>query len=217
MINPNPEPTSPYLGTDFWNQKHRKLNERWLTGSRLSSYVSFFHSYFNPTNKAVLEVGCGLAVATKQIAKVAEELWVVDISPQALERARGAGAAGTALVSDTIHVFIPQDHFDLAISYLVVQHMRDHEVLHQLNYVLDALKPDGIFCVQFLTRTDVDGDYNEMLRAGTVSRSVARFEALVQQAGGKVIDQMPTRDFRNDTTDNIPVIWNGFIVGKGKR
>ena len=213
MINPNPAPDSPYLGTEFWNRMHGKRNERWLTGSFLSSYTSFFVPHFNPSNKAVLEIGCGLAVATKQIARVAQELWVVDISPTALERAKAAGAKETVIIG---HDKLPPNYFDLAISYLVVQHMRDWEVKDQFRYVIPSLKPDGKFCVQFLTRTDVEGDYNEMLRAGTVSRSVARFKELVKGAGGVVLDRVPTKDFRNDTTDNIPVIWNGFIVGKGK-
>jgi SAM-dependent methyltransferase len=203
---------APYLSRQFWDRKHDKACQKWLTGSRLSSYLSFFGPQADPGNKNVLEVGCGLAVATKAMATRAKDLWVVDVSTPAIERARGAGAIPVH-VNDA-HSELPHDYFDLAISYLVIQHIHDWQARDQIRYVLKALSRGGIFCIQYLTRTDVEGDSVPMYGSGTISRSPSFMRALIEEAGGIIVDVMATKDFQNETTEYIPVQWNGYIVGR---
>ena len=45
--------------------------------------------------------------------------------------------------------FMPDGEYDFALSHLVAQHMTDSELCHQVAQVVRALKPTGVFSIQF--------------------------------------------------------------------
>ena len=104
------------LSERFWEVKHQKESTAWLTGARLQNYTRFFG--VDPAGKRVLEIGCGMCIATKELAEVASDLWVVDVAPSALVRAHAYVGDKALHVREEIR--LPSNYFDLVISLLKV-------------------------------------------------------------------------------------------------
>ena len=117
---------------DWWEKAHHIAAKKWLTGSSLDSYLKFFDAE-DVYNKAhyILEIGCGTCVATKQMDDVGKNLTVLDISQQALKTA----SQWATIVHSSGIKLLPANYFNLAISYLVAQHMNDTDLQDQLTYV----------------------------------------------------------------------------------
>lgn len=78
--------------------------------------------------RAVLEVGCGVGVATARFARAGANVWAVDFSRSAvaLTRSRLAseGLAGQVLTADAEALPFTDDSFDLVFSWGVIHHTR---------------------------------------------------------------------------------------------
>ena len=111
----------------------------------------------------------------------------LDISPFALDKVRDCVTAGW-VPSELGN--LPGNTFDLAISHLVSQHMNDADLEDQIREVVRALKPEGIFAMQFAYRligeegTIIQSDAHS--KEGSNCRSLARMEDLIAKAGGQI-------------------------------
>ncbi len=198
------------LSPSWWESKHLVKSERWLTGTRIKRYEDFFAIDFR--GRKVLEIGCGLAKATRQIAQVAEELWVVDISNTARIRASEAGA--TAIILEDSPHALPKGYFDLVVSHLVTHHLLDEELKYPLGYAIESLNGEGVFAVQFMTIPEFAEPMTIRPKAGTVSRTPQYFEQMVIANGGQVVRKVPVLTFNNLTTEGYDLHWHGFIIGR---
>jgi len=197
------------LSENFWEGKHTEEDMSWLTVSNLGHYLLFFDlKGAEIETHRVLEIGVGLCVATAHLKKLVGDLWTVDVAPSAIRRARGIVKKNQSLhVEQALE--LPAGYFDVAFSYAVVQHLGDVELEHQLDYVLRALTPEGIFAVQFLTEK---GTSDGMRTKGgvSISRTPAYFQQIVEGVHGKVIKMAKPLQAKK----HPDIKWNGFIVGR---
>jgi len=137
---------------------------------------------------AVLNIGVGLGHCTRNLASLGCQVSVLDISRAALDKVRDCVQA--AYLAESVED-LPENAFDLAISFLVSQHMNHRDLDQQLAAVIRSLKPDGIFAMQYAFRLDPaapsDEDSPQNCKEGGVCRTAARMEELVRLAGGQVV------------------------------
>ncbi|MHC4475127.1 MAG: methyltransferase domain-containing protein [Planctomycetota bacterium] len=114
----------------------------------------------------------------------------LDISELALDRVRDV-VAGTWRPGELAD--LPSDFFDLAISNLVAQHMNDEELLEQMRAVVNSLKPDGVFALQFAYSLNAKYDscnsnkIPENAKLGRAAYSLSQMSLLVEKARGKIL------------------------------
>jgi SAM-dependent methyltransferase len=177
----------------WWELNHQEKNERfffWLTGSAGPEVWEYLEVEDRIVAGAVvLNVGVGRGYCTRELAKRKSIVHVLDISESALEKVKDV-AAGIWRPS-TLGV-LPADTFDLAISNLVAQHMRDNDLEEQIRRIVPALKQKGVFALQFACMLDpaknnLDVVPLSSLKHGSVGRSLGRFCQMVERAGGIVI------------------------------
>jgi len=139
-------------------------------------------------DRNVLNIGVGKGHCTRNLAKRGCKVSVLDISPVAVANVQEVITAGY-LASDLDQ--IPPNHFDLAISFLVAQHMAHAGLEAQFAAVVRSLKPRGLFAMQYGAPMDsgVETTSDEPLfcKEGGVKRSPEYMEAMVRKVGGKVL------------------------------
>jgi ubiquinone/menaquinone biosynthesis C-methylase UbiE len=130
----------------------------------------------------VLNIGCGVGRVDRYLAPKVRELWAVDVSGEMILRARERLAAfpNVSLHEVGNREFLAAfeaDRFDLAFSFLVLQHLEKEDAFLYLREALRVLKPGGVFVTQFpnflaptYARAFADG-------AGVVVRSPGRVRA----------------------------------------
>ena len=191
----------------WWEEHHSNNAERWLTGSSVKHYETFFQV---PLADAImLEIGVGLAVASIPLACRNKELHCVDISRRALKRVEGK-------VTKTWHTSeidqLPKNYFDIAVSMLVAQHVSDAELQRQLDCIIPALKEDGVFLLQFS-----DGEnwgYEQLEHSQRVGQSVRTPETakeLIDKAGGIVTMEVPPEHYAH-----AQLTWHGFHIKRSQ-
>jgi len=136
----------------------------------------------------VLEIGVGGGRDIRHLHERGLEVHVVDIIPTAFERIKGCFER-VWLESEL--ELLPDSYFGLAISHLVTQHIDNRTLTRQVSHVLRALRPEGVFAMQF-----ADGlppvtkeHYYESLGAkqvGDVLRTPQMMKELVRQCGGRI-------------------------------
>jgi len=153
-----------------WNERAR-TNPRWYIASDASTEEEFRRSGEYDTNVALhglddewlgtasaIEIGCGAGRMTSFLALRLGRLVATDVSSEmiALARERIAVGAHVALVptnGEDLHDFATDD-FDLAISYVVFQHIPKRVVVGLVQEIHRVLRPGGIFRGQFARITD---------------------------------------------------------------
>jgi cyclopropane fatty-acyl-phospholipid synthase-like methyltransferase len=179
---------------DWWNRAHKEASQLWLTGSLPEQVWSRLgvESLLRP-GATVLNIGVGLGLDTRALVERGCETHVYDISSSALQRVSDVATgwlAGTAL---------PEATFDVALSHLVAQHMSDADLAQQFRYVIAALKPMGVFAIQFAYRADApeatDGDGPLPQKAGGVLRSPERMRGMIEEAGGLTLRDWQCENF----------------------
>lgn len=198
------------FGKNWWEKKHRENNQRWLTGSKAGRYSHFFGLDF--TGARILEIGCGTLEATKQLAGLAEDLWVVDVSDLAVERANKIGGCKAIGLEDIVE-YLPCGYFDIIVAYLVAQHLQDEDFSYQISYALNALNKDGDYAIQYLTLGQEDKRHQ--INVGTVSRSPSYLKKMVEEQGGIIKRHVEPSVFKNVIVGGHTAIWNGVIIGRG--
>ena len=107
----------------------------------------------SPRACRVVEIGCGLGRMTRWFAEEFLEVHGVDVSAEmiaeARERLRRYPNVVLHVGSGSDLAFLPDEHFDLAFSYIVFQHIPSRAIIE--NYVRETarvLKPGGVFKFQ---------------------------------------------------------------------
>ena len=189
------DPRDERLGIeDWWDYHHEGKGDyhQWLTAS---AGPEVWHNLnidkLIKPNKVVLNIGVGLGHCTRELARRKCVVHALDISPVALAKVESFTAK--TWLPPTLPD-IPENTFDLAISYLVTQHMVDEDLLEQISGVLRSLKPTGVFAMQFafaLNRQANDLTYPPAeriarMKSGGMCRSLEGMARLVDQAGGSI-------------------------------
>lgn len=177
---------------NWWDHHHSGKGNYglWLTGS---TGTDVWHSlkiddYIYP-QQTILNIGVGLGSCTRSLAEIGCVVHVLDISQGALEKVKSVVKA--CWLPETF-CDVPENTFDLAISNLVSQHMRDDDLVCQIEGVISSLKPDGIFAMQFAFAwdselNDLSNPEDTLVKGGGVCRTLGRMVQLVQSAGGTVV------------------------------
>ena len=173
---------------DWWEHQHRRGAKFWLSGSRSNRVWKLLgiRDRITPGRK-VLNIGVGLGVCTKALVKKGCQVEVLDISIAALERV--ASITHRQWLPDQL-AQLPANHFDLAISFLVAQHMSHEGLRDQLMHVIRSLTPEGVFALQIsfpleeATTTGVDSPADQ--KSGSVVRTASFMEGMIRAVGGRI-------------------------------
>jgi SAM-dependent methyltransferase len=172
----------------WWDRAHDTDHQQWLTGSPGAEvWERLDVAGLLQPGVDVLNIGVGLGRCTRELAALGCAVSALDISPVAVERVKDVATG--YLASDLGS--LPANRFDLALSHLVAQHMRDADLLDQIHHVVRSLKPDGLFAMQYADhKFGVLPDQPQtldMAKGGSICRQEDQMAALVDQAGGKVV------------------------------
>lgn len=176
---------------DWWNYHHEnKGNYRnWLSGSTSNEvWRNLSITKLIKKDKVVLNIGVGLGHCTKELAKKKCIVHALDISAIALDKIK---TIATKIYLPSSLPDIPKETFDIAISHLVAQHMTNEDLLRQISGILKALKPCGVFAMQFayaddIQKNDIPSPSTEIIKTGGVCRSLKGMAHLVEEAGGTI-------------------------------
>jgi 2-polyprenyl-3-methyl-5-hydroxy-6-metoxy-1,4-benzoquinol methylase len=171
---------------DWWERAHQKNEQLWITGSSGQQVWQCLDikDQLVPGTK-VLNVGVGTGTCTRELADLKLTVHALDISKTALARVK---EIATVWTPDKL-AKLPQNYFDLAISFLVAQHMADPELQDQIKWICKALTPIGIYAVQFAQNDQDQSIPNQSLvtqKTGGVLRNSQEIKKLVTRAGGKI-------------------------------
>ena len=168
----------------FWNDAHLIDSLGSLSGCTYDETVNFLQirDYVKSGIK-ILEVGCGLGYVTEEFSKLGD-VSVLDISVAALNRVRPF-CESTYLASDSNQ--LPSNYFDLIICANVVQHVPTDELKRELVDIINSLKEDGVFAIQFVSIdnvSDMQSPSVEDSTAGRLGRSPEFMHQIINDAGG---------------------------------
>ena len=170
---------------DFWEKQHKENSALYLSGHSGQTVLDGLYLYKLPKeNPRVLEIGVGLGICTNDLVKMDAEVDCLDISLEALERVRNIAKNGF-LIPEAL----PSGSYDLAISYCVTQHMNTPDLRKQLKHVIQSLKPDGIFAMQYAMPYHADRIYESAAaqESGSVCRTAETMNDLIEAAEGRVV------------------------------
>lgn len=103
------------------------------------------------------EVGCSIGVLTERLAARVAELWALDPSERALERARERpGNAGVRFLRARLPGGLPGGPFDLIVLSEVLYYLALHDLERALDEVTAALEPGGTLLLVHWTPTVPD-------------------------------------------------------------
>ena len=172
----------------FWDYQYKKENKDILANT--SGEEIWRRLELQPYIKAgvhVLEIGIGLGRNVKDMTEKQMNVYACDISQTALDRV-SSSVKGSYLSRDLDK--IPSEAFDLAVSFLVTQHIDEEDLRVQLKEVIRALKPTGIFAMQFaylLTPRCYKVQIIELMQSGGVCWSLGEMDKLVHESGGCIV------------------------------
>lgn len=171
--------------TEWWDSAHSQNKLRWLSGYQGSEIWRRLEveERIRP-NAVVLNIGVGLGYCTRDLWARGCKVTALDISPIALQRIADIAVPWNA---SEVHS-LPARSFDLALSHLVTQHMLPSDLSAQLHAVIRALKPDGVFAMQFSIPVENQTPTFSKLeaKAGGVKYDLDRLVRMVKEAGGRV-------------------------------
>lgn len=186
---------------EWWNEQHRNKNRHYLTGTSTDKYVEFLGIDLSGKKK-ILEIGVGLGIATKELAAMGHEVTGWDISEVAL-----ANAAEWLTESYRPHEYhkCKSNKFDLAICYLVAQHMNDNDLSELLHQVCRVLKSTGMLAIQFADGPVYNAHTAILQRIGGCLRSNHKMSDMAKEAGFEIILDIFEKNWEH--TDNS---WKGY-------
>jgi predicted TPR repeat methyltransferase len=181
---------------EFWEQCHHNDEKLWLAGSHLQEVLQALEIKAIKVNGNVLVIGVGLGYEVKELREITANIDVLDISEFALARVKGM-TKNQYLASEIEK--LPENKYDLIMSYLVTQHIDDEELNRHLKYGIRALTCNGIFAMQFAF---LDNDFRggkifelKSQKEGTVFRSYAKILFHIALNEGNVKYVSPIRIF----------------------
>ena len=175
----------------WWNAIHQNQDKHYLgIGSNpFNQWDNLDVLDLLVPDKKILYIGVGDA-PIKDLYSKGLKITALDISPYA-----------EATVKDQIEGFyldsslLPENTFDLSISYLVAQHMSNKDLTAQLTNVVKSLKPDGVMAIQFFYFQEIMLEYIykyyspnpiSWQKFGSFGRTKEMISKIVLEAGGKV-------------------------------
>lgn len=174
--------------TEFWNQCHSENNQLYLTGSEGEEVWKRLNILQRiNSKKVILNIGVGMGYCTQKLAATGAEIDAHDISEVALERVI---PYTTNRYLSTDLEKLPRNHYDIAISHLVAQHMNNEALQKQLNAVVASLNNSGIFAIQiayYMLKIDKADESLANLKDGGVCRHLHEFYEMVQKANGRIV------------------------------
>jgi SAM-dependent methyltransferase len=143
--------------------------ERFIPGTPGEIWIEHWHRYHFATRWAagrrVLDIACGEGYGSALLARVAEHVIGVDVSPEAVEHARGAyrGVANLEFRGGSCtRIPLPDASVELAVSFETLEHIAEQEAF--MEELARVLTPDGVVllsCPNKLEYTDKRGFRNE--------------------------------------------------------
>jgi SAM-dependent methyltransferase len=204
---------------EWWDNAHAKDIVRWLSGYQGAEIWRRLEveEKIRP-GLIVLNIGVGLGHCTRALFARGCQVTALDISAIALRRIADIAQPWNASEISSL----PAGRFDLALSHLVTQHMLPADLSTQLRGVISALKPDGVFAMQFRVPTgDTEepefssaiGFRNETFvnperqdaKFGSVLYHPETLERMVVEAGGRVTLSLPKER-------NLDLNWAWHVV-----
>jgi len=181
--------------------------------------------------RRALDFGCGVGRLTRALARHFDEAWGVDISPSMIRQARqwSQGEACRFVLNETSDLRqLPDGHFDLVYSNIVLQHIPPRHARRYLRELVRVTSPGGLLIFQLPVgprpgtaaparlkarvkarlpaplRSAWDGlrrwrEFPRMDMHGTPREEVER---IVRDAGGRVVDVLPDQ--------SAGTAWPGF-------
>jgi SAM-dependent methyltransferase len=200
-----------YIATKAW-----KTEEEFDSSGRdsLAYILHDIEEYLTPGMTA-LEIGCGAGRLLKPLAARFRHVTGVDISPEMVRIARARLAAipnASLIVNDGATLTaVPDQSIDVAISFIVFQHIPDKSVIGR--YAEEAyrvLRPGGFFKFQVCGRLDSPGSEQEEARRVKDTWMGVRFTrteagGLAEDAGLDVLDVYFETD--PDGAERIQYLW----------
>ncbi len=142
----------PYFGVltcERFLRNNMAENDRQAFFETGRSDVDFIAHHLSGVERieSVLDFGCGVGRLSIALAEKFRNVVGVDISPAMLDEARKNatqfGATNTSFLSE-----FPGHEFDLAVSYIVFQHIQPHQGMHLLKTLLERVKIGGQVAIQ---------------------------------------------------------------------
>lgn len=178
---------------DFWETCHdRTAGEDltwYITGSTPTEELGNLNvGSFLSQPRSILVIGVGKGFTTQELARLGHRVDALDISHEALGKVK---AITHRRFTPAQLGELPDSTYDLTLSHLVAQHMRDEDLALQLRHVFRSLRPDGTFAIQFTCALSADrfeskAPTDNECMLGMVTRSLGKFERLVFDAGGEI-------------------------------
>jgi SAM-dependent methyltransferase len=189
----------PQTTPEFWDEQHRIGHHGNLTGTQPSVELGQLRAAeLAKPGARVLNIGLGLGHTTNALIERGCRVSVHDISAVALERF--AGRVEAAFLPEDLDR-LPDRYFDLALSHLVMQHMNDETLVHQMQHVVRSLGVGGRFAFQFATGWEHAAMGRSFRFPSTVNealpycRTLGWMADVVEAAGGTVVFAKMTENF----------------------
>lgn len=152
----------------------------------------------DPSGLKVLDLGCGTGRHALWLAENGASVVAVDFSAGMLAEARcKVGAESVCFLQHDLHDRLPfaEKQFDLIVSGLVLEHMRD--LVSLFSEVRRVLKPEGRAVVSamhpamFLRGSQArftDPESGELIQPGSIAHSLSDFLMAAVRAGFQILD-----------------------------
>jgi len=178
------------IGKEFWEEQHRMNSSHNLTGSSgIETWTNLSVTDLIKPSKVILDIGVGFGHCSKALVDAKLEVYSLDIAEAALDRVRNV-VKGVWLDGQAKE--IPSGKFDLAISYIVAQHITNDALAIQTKEIIRTLKPGGLYAMQFAYPLEGWQD-----TTGIFCRYLSDMDALVRKAGGKIVFAKHIEDYEN--------------------
>jgi SAM-dependent methyltransferase len=119
-----------------------------------------------------LEIGCGFGRLSMAIAEHADAHTAIDINDEALAAARAAYPSIDFRKAGALSLPFPEDHFDLVVTWTVLQHIRPGQIEVAAAEIQRVMAPGGTLLICEETRDPEGG------RSHTWHRHVGTYEQL---------------------------------------
>ena len=134
------------------------------TWNHNAHYHEFLISQIPESCRNILEIGCGTGAFSRLLAKRAEKVIALDLSPQMIRLARENSKLYPNIdfiESDVMTYQLPDDHFDGIASLTTLHHLPMTDILKKIK---KTLKPGGtLVCLDLYQRSNPTDLFFDML------------------------------------------------------
>lgn len=215
---------------DFWDNAFLNKDNFFVSDTKLLGVARDLELWelFGP-EKRLLNIGIGRGSCVRGFSNAGCIVDTLDISEHSLECVKDV-VRKHYLVSNIEE--LPENHYNLIVSHLVVQHMNYSDMCEQLPYIIRSLKENGVFAMQFLEWGEEaiypnDSYIDERMEVvPNKGRTIGFMADIINEAGGKVLmskhkkRSFDTEHNRSGDADypegNLDCHWNIIHVGRGE-